>query len=109
MAILLSALNVFFRDVGNFVTHGLRVAFYITPALFTYDKIQSILAPHPPAQLLLDLNPMAWILTAYRDIFYEGRAADWGALFGVALASIPFTLFSIYIFRRMAPSFPKVL
>jgi lipopolysaccharide transport system permease protein/teichoic acid transport system permease protein len=109
LAILLSAFNVFFRDIGNFVTHGLRVAFYITPALFTYDKIQAILAPHPPARLLLDLNPMAWILTGYRDIFYEGKAADWGALSGVALASIPFTLLSIYLFRRMAPSFPKVL
>ena len=109
LAILFSALNVFFRDIGNFVTHGLRIAFYITPALFSYDRILQILEPHPPARLLLDLNPMAWILTAYRDLFYEGRSADWGALLGVALASVPFTLVSIYLFRRMAPSFPKVL
>ena len=109
LAIIFSALNVFLRDIGNFVNHGLRIAFYVTPALFSYDRILQILEPHPPARLLLDLNPMAWILTAYRDLFYEGRPADWGALLAVALASLPFTLMSIYIFRRMAPSFPKVL
>ena len=107
--ILLSALNVFFRDIGNFVTHGLRIAFYLSPALFTYDKLKGILDRHPPAHLILDLNPMAWILNGYRDIFLEGKPADWGALLGVSLASIPFTLVSIYLFRRMAPSFPKVL
>jgi ABC-type polysaccharide/polyol phosphate export permease len=52
---------------------------------------------------------MAWILNAYRDLLYEGRSADWGALLVVALASIPFSLLSIYLFRRMAPSFVKVL
>ena len=109
LAILFSALSVFFRDISNILTHALRVTFYLSPALFSYDRILEILEERPPARLLLDLNPMAWILKAYRDIFYEGRSADWGALLGVALASIPFTLVSIYLFRRMAPSFPKVL
>lgn len=109
IAILFSALSVFFRDLGNLITHALRIAFYLSPALFSYDRILEVLEQRPPARLLLDLNPMAWILAAYRDIFYEGRSADWGALLGVALASVPFTLVSVYLFRRMAPSFPKVL
>lgn len=109
LAIFFSALSVFFRDIGNLITHALRIAFYLSPALFSYDRILEVLEQRPPARVLLDLNPMAWILTAYRDIFYEGRSADWGALLGVALASIPFTLVSVYLFRRMAPSFPKVL
>jgi lipopolysaccharide transport system permease protein len=109
LAITLSAVNVFFRDTSNLVRHALRLGFYISPALFSVEKIREILAPYPPAHLLLDLNPMAWILTGYRDLLYEGRAADWVGLLIVALASIPFTLVSIYLFRRMAPSFVKVL
>ena len=109
LAILFSALNVFFRDTGNFVRHGLRIGFYLSPALFSFERIQELLAQYPPANLLLELNPMAWILTAYRDILYEGRAADWTALLVVALASLPFTFTSIYAFRRMAPTFVKVL
>jgi len=108
-AIMFSALNVFLRDISSLVRHGLRLGFYVSPALFSFEKIQGLLAPYPPAHLLLDLNPMAWILNAYRDLLYEGRSADWGALLVVALASIPFSLLSIYLFRRLAPSFVKVL
>ncbi|CAB4819844.1 unannotated protein [freshwater metagenome] len=108
-AIMLSALNVFLRDIGNFLRHALRLLFYISPALFSYERIRGILDPHPPAHLLLDLNPMAYILTAYRDLLYEGRSADWGTLAVVACASLPFTLVSIYLFRRMSPWFVKVL
>lgn len=108
-AIIFSALNAFLRDISSLVRHGLRLGFYVSPALFSFEKIQGLLAPYPPAHLLLDLNPLAWILNAYRDLLYEGRSADWGALLVVALASIPFSLLSIYLFRRMAPSFVKVL
>jgi lipopolysaccharide transport system permease protein/teichoic acid transport system permease protein len=109
IAILLSALNVFYRDIGNLVKHLLRLGFYLSPALFSYDRMLNAAAAHPPADLILSLNPMAWILNSYRDLFYFGRAPDWGALLIVALASLPFTLISIYVFRRASPSFVKVL
>lgn len=109
LAIILSAVNVFFRDTSSLVRHALRLGFYVSPALFSLEKIREVLAPFPPARLLIELNPMAWILTAYRDLLYEGRAADWIGLLVVALASIPFTLISLYLFQRMAPSFVKVL
>jgi ABC-type polysaccharide/polyol phosphate export permease len=102
-------LNVFYRDIGNLVKHLLRLGFYLSPALFSYERMLNAAADHPPADLILSLNPMAWILNAYRDLFYFGRAPDWGALLIVALASVPFTLISIYIFRRASPSFVKVL
>lgn len=109
IAILLSALNVFYRDIGNLVKHLLRLGFYLSPALFSYERMLNAAAAHPPADLILGLNPMAWILNSYRDLFYYGRAPDWAALAIVALASLPFTLISIYLFRRLSPSFVKVL
>lgn len=108
-AIVLSAVNVFYRDVGNLVRHFLRLAFYVSPALFSYERLMSLAAQYPPADLIISLNPMAWVLNAYRDILYFGRSPDWFSLVVVGVASIPFTLLSIYAFRRLAPSFVKVL
>jgi len=108
-AIMLSAINVFYRDVGNLVKHFLRLAFYVSPALFSYDRLQTLAAQHPPADLIISMNPMAWILNAYRDVLYYGRSPDWGSLTIVGLVSIPFTLIAVYVFRRLAPSFVKVL
>jgi ABC-type polysaccharide/polyol phosphate export permease len=91
------------------VKHALRLGFYLSPALFSYERMQRVASEHPPADIILNANPMAWILNSYRDLLYFERAPDWVALGIVTLASIPFTLLSIYAFRRMSPSFVKVL
>ena len=109
IAILLSAMNVFYRDIGNLVKHMLRLGFYLSPALFSYERMLNAAAAHPPADLILGLNPMAWILNSYRDLFYFGRAPDWGALLIVGFASLPVTLIAIYVFRKVSPNFVKVL
>jgi ABC-type polysaccharide/polyol phosphate export permease len=91
------------------VKHFLRLGFYLSPALFSYDKLLKAAESYPVVIQLLHLNPMAWILIAYRDLLYYGRSPDWFGLLMVALASLPFTLLSLYIFNRLAPRFAKVL
>jgi lipopolysaccharide transport system permease protein/teichoic acid transport system permease protein len=109
IAIILSAANVFYGDIGNLVKHFLRLAFYLSPALFSYDKLLKAAEDYPLVVQILHLNPMAWVLIAYRDLLYYGRAPDWFGLFVVGVFSIPFTLLSIYIFNRLSPGFAKVL
>ena len=108
-AILLSAANVFYGDIGNLVKHFLRLAFYLSPALFSYDKLLKAAESYPIVVQILHLNPMAWVLIAYRDLLYYGRSPDWFGLAVVGIFSIPFTLLSIYVFNRLSPSFAKVL
>jgi lipopolysaccharide transport system permease protein len=91
------------------VKHGLRLAFYVSPALFSFDRLINIAGNYPPLDTILLLNPMVWILNAYRTVLYAGESPDWLALLITGFTSIPFTLLSIYIFRRLSPSFAKVL
>ena len=108
-AIILSAANVFYSDIGNLVKHFLRLAFYLSPALFSYDKLMKAAENYPLVVQILHMNPMAWVLIAYRDLLYYGRAPDWFGLIVVGILSIPFTLLSIYVFNRLSPGFAKVL
>lgn len=108
-AIILSAVNVFYGDIGNLVKHFLRLAFYVSPALFSYEKLMQAAANYPIVVQILHLNPMAWVLIAYRDLLYYGRSPDWFGLAVVGVLSLPFTLLSIYFFNRLSPSFAKVL
>lgn len=108
-AVLLSASNVFFRDVGNLVGHLLRLWFYLSPGLFSVERIREIADRHPPLSLLVDANPFTWLFGAYRDLLYYGRAPDWVVLGALALASLPVSFVAIHIFRRVSPSFVKVL
>jgi lipopolysaccharide transport system permease protein/teichoic acid transport system permease protein len=109
IAIILSAANVFYGDIGNLVKHFLRLAFYLSPALFSYDKLMKAAENYPVVVQILHMNPMAWVLIAYRDLLYYGRSPDWFGLAVVGVLSLPFTLLSIYVFNRLSPGFAKVL
>jgi ABC-type polysaccharide/polyol phosphate export permease len=108
-AIILSAINVFYRDIGNSLTHVLRLWFYLSPSLYSIETMRNMVKNHPPLDFVVSLNPFTWIFTGYRDVLFEGRAPDLVPLLALSVISILFTFVSIHIFRRMALSFVKVL
>jgi len=107
--VVLSAVAVFFRDISNLIPHGLRIWFYLSPALFPLEDLQALGERHPLFGFFVAINPFTWIFSGYRDALYYGRSPEWGALGLLAIASIPATLLSIYFFRRVSPLFAKVL
>lgn len=68
LGFFLAALNVFFRDTSVLVEVGLQAWFFLTPIIYDVDLIK---AKFP--QLLYYLNPMASIVTIYRNIFYNNQ------------------------------------
>ena len=109
VVIMLSAVAVFFRDISNFIPHGLRIWFYLSPALFPLEKLQALGDQYPWFGFFVTINPFTWLFSGYRDALYYGRSPQWEVLGILALASIPATLLSIYFFRRVSPLFVKVL
>ena len=111
MAIGLSALNVFFRDIGNVARHAMRLWFYLSPGLYALSELQTA-AQHisvPLIQHMLLWNPFAILFTAYRDVIYEGISPDWGALGALLVASLILLAMSTLLFKRAEPAFAKVL
>jgi lipopolysaccharide transport system permease protein len=109
VVIMLSAVAVFFRDVSNFIPPGLRIWFYLSPALFPLEKLQALGDQYPWFGFFVTINPFTWLFSGYRDALYYGRSPQWEVLGILALASIPATLLSVYLFRRVSPLFVKVL
>lgn len=113
LAILVSGVNVFYRDVGNLSRHLMRFWFYLSPTLYGLDMVAEIADTHPTIGPLVSawfkLNPMTYILTAYRDVIYYGQAPDWASLLVIAVVSIVILALSVLFFKRVEPSFAKVL
>nr|MBA2558013.1 ABC transporter permease [Chloroflexota bacterium] len=59
LAVLLSAINVFYRDVGNVSRHALRLWFYLSPALYSLDQVRTFAQLDPLIVRLMTLNPFA--------------------------------------------------
>lgn len=116
LGLVLAALNVFVRDVGNIARHALRLWFYLSPGLYSIALLEEsdLLQQYPVILTLLRINPFAILFEAYRAVIYgtpEGAPLlpDWaalGALFGVSLGLV---LVAIAVFKRLEPSFAKVL
>jgi ABC-type polysaccharide/polyol phosphate export permease len=106
----LSAVNVYVRDVGPLARHVFRLWFYVSPALWDLDAVRPELAAHHPLGLaLVEANPMAVLLTAWRHALYGGTPPDLAALAVVGLGACVVLLVSIVVFKRLEPGFAKVL
>ena len=109
LGVLAAALNVFFRDIGNLSRHVLRLWFYLSPALYGAAVVDQIGGSQRLIADLIRVNPFYPILNAYRSVIYEGAPPDWTALGGVLGISIVFLLVAVWFFKRVEPTFAKVL
>ena len=74
LAMVLGVLNVFFRDVGQFVAIFLQFWFWLTPIVYPVE----ILPPAVRSWMLW--NPMFPVVHGYQNIFAGQPIADWTAL-----------------------------
>lgn len=116
VAILVSAANVFFRDLGNALGHGLRLWWFLSPGIYslTWMEELGIVQENPIIRTVAGFNPFAVLFESYRIVIYgteTGRpmAPDVIAL-GVLLAgSIVLIGVAMIFFKRLEPNFAKVL
>jgi ABC-type polysaccharide/polyol phosphate export permease len=109
LVVVLSAANVFFRDVGNLVRHLLRLWFYLSPALYAASKIDEIAAKGGVISTLFNLNPWTTLFESYRNVIFYDTAPLWGPLLFVLAASTVLLGIAVVFFKRLEPSFAKVL
>jgi lipopolysaccharide transport system permease protein len=105
-AIIVSAVNVFFRDIANVARHGLRLWFYLSPALYTLEDVRT---KSHGLGTIMSLNPWTPLFESYRAVIYDSALPDWLGL-GVLLAgSLVVLAGAILLFKRLEPAFAKVL
>ena len=119
MAVLVSAANVFFRDLGNALGHVLRLWWFLSPGLYSLDNLRDVdvVQRHPIIADLFSLNPFAILFEAYRAVIYgvsdgpqpSAHAPDVVALSLLLLASVLLLGLFITFFKRVEPEFAKVL
>ncbi len=109
VAVFVASANVFFRDVGNVTRHFLRLWFYLSPALYSAAQLESLLQRQGPIGIILNLNPFTALFESYRNVIYYGTLPEWVGLARVLGVSVVLVLLATYFFKRLEPSFAKVL
>jgi teichoic acid transport system permease protein len=66
LAMIVAAVQVYFRDLKNFMPYVLRVWLYVSPVLYFADQMPE------QYRFLLDANPLGQLLAAWSDAINQG-------------------------------------
>jgi ABC-type polysaccharide/polyol phosphate export permease len=139
LTFMVSAVTVFYRDVGIIIGHFMRLLFWISPILWSFMEVagrgrrlqqglegveNALGLPSGVLFGLISLNPMSILMESYRKVVY-GRLTidpltdelmwtpavlpDFQVLAIIFVAGVVITIIGTVIFQRLAPAFAKVL
>jgi len=107
MTLLVSALNVFFRDLQHLITIIMMVWFFGTPIIYPLSMVPE------KFQIFLKINPMTIYADYYRNIFYYVKyqeSAGFPSMLDTLMAlGITILIFFIgyFVFKRLEPRFAE--
>jgi ABC-type polysaccharide/polyol phosphate export permease len=105
LAMALSALGVYFRDLPYLWTILLQVWFFATPIVYP----PSLLEERAPDWInnVLKLNPMNGFVETYRRLLYDAGAPGWPTFLGLVVTSLVSLVLGWAIFHRMSRRLPE--
>ncbi len=109
MSLILSSAYVFFRDVEQLVEVVLMFGFYATPIFYELSMVRGRLALHPWLYKLYLANPMAGLITAYRQALLDGNTPDLALLAWPAAFAVISLVCGALLFRRNASKYADLM
>lgn len=96
LGITLGVLNVFFRDVGQFMSIFMQFWFWFTPIVYPWHILPERAKP------LIKFNPMADLILGYQTILVNHMWPDWRLVWPVLVLGLLMCVLGLYLFRRHA-------
>ena len=103
ISLIVSSISVYIRDLQHLIGVALQLLFYATPIVYSSETIPT------EFHWILNINPMTYIINAYRDIFYNQTMIDVGSLLGLILISTIFVVIGYLIFNKLQKGFAEQL
>jgi ABC-type polysaccharide/polyol phosphate export permease len=109
IGLILSTLNVYYRDTAMIMDTVMLAWFFLTPVVYpitrlpdSYTVFGITLNVH---RLVYILNPMASLIAAYRDLLYWGYRTDLDFLLRTAVTSLAILAFGYWFFVHFSSRF----
>ena len=105
IALALSALAVFFKDLTYLWAITLQIWFFITPVVYPPEVVETQLPTW--AQNVLRSNPMVHFVGAFRDFLYHAQAPSVTRIAAIVCSSFASLAIGWMIFLRLSPRLPE--
>ncbi|MEI6532792.1 MAG: ABC transporter permease [Candidatus Roizmanbacteria bacterium] len=102
IALMLSAFNLFYRDIQYLLTLVITMWFYVTPVIYATEFFPE------HYRWIFKINPMSVFINAYREVLLAQGSLNWSSLFiGVCVSLIVFCL-GYWIFKKLEGMFADI-
>lgn len=102
VSLIISSLNLFFRDLERLTNLFITLLFYFTPVIYSETMIPE------EYKSLINLNPLTPLMISWRNLFLEGRIDAFYLMISFGYAVIIFGLGYI-IYKKLSWRFAEVL
>ncbi len=116
LAMVLSILNVYFRDLSYLVSLVLQFWFYLTPILYPVtlvqsqsDKIGGLLGTPITLYDVYRLNPMEPFVAIFRNLLYDNRLPDLAPVLAASAWALVFVVAGYLLFWRKEKMLAELL
>jgi ABC-2 type transport system permease protein len=103
ISFIVSAVNVYFRDLEQIIGLAAMALYFMTPVMYPAgllpEKIRAVLS----------FNPMFGLILSYRDVLFYGKPPDWPMLVYPAAASALIFVFGFCLFNKLQRKFTEIL
>ena len=100
---LLSSLNVYLRDIKDFVEVICLVGIYFAPVIYSPEAVPAMF------RKILYINPLSHIIWMFQDVMYFGRILHWYSWIISLLVALVTLYFGDLLFKKLRIGFGSVL
>ncbi len=100
--LITSAIDVYIRDAEYIINFFVNMLFYATPILYSPDIFAG-----SPISMIIKANPLAIIITGYRDALFYKTMPNLSSLFIAFVGSLILLFLGIAIFKKLEKGFAE--
>lgn len=107
VALILSIMNVYFRDTEHLLGIVLQIWMYLSPIIYPVtlvktqsDSLGGILGSNITLLDIYTANPMVHFIGVFRNLLYDNRFPDPGSLLTCAIWAVAALAIGLFVFRR---------
>lgn len=103
ISFIVSSLTVYFRDLLHLLGIIIQLLFYATPIVYSINSVPANL------QWIVKINPMSYLIEAYRNIFYNKTSPDFQGLLIALGMGIVLCIVGYFVFKKLEKRFAEEL
>ena len=96
LGMMLGTMNIFFRDIGQFMGIVIQFWFWLTPIVYPV----SILSER--VQAIITFNPMTRIMASYQQIVLNQQWPAWREMYPQFILAAAALVIGLFVFRRLS-------